>query len=110
MDLVVIIPLSTSCIHDNVANSTSQLSTSDLSTVLSRLGPACSKWYLIGCLLGIDVGVLEAIKKDYRDISMDCLVTLLTTWLRGVDPNPTWKALVDVLRVPQVGVKVNLES
>ena len=91
----------------NVAISTSRLRPSDLSAVLSQLCPACSKWFPIGCLLGIDIGVLEAIKKDYRDVSLEFLVALLTAWLRGVDPKPTWKALVDVLH--QVGVKVNSE-
>ena len=96
------------CTH--VANSTSQLSISDLGTVMTRLCPACSKWFLIGCLLGIEVGTLEAIRKDYRDISMECLVALLTTWLRRTSPKPTWKALVDVLKSPPVGVQVNLET
>lgn len=92
----------------NAANSTSQLSTHVLSTAINHLWPARSKWYLIGICLHIEVGTLEAIKRDYRDISDDCLVALLTTWLRGTSPMPTWKALVDVLRSPPVGVQVNL--
>ena len=53
---------------------------------------------------------MEAIKRDHRDISSECLSALLSLWLRGEDPNPTWKNLTDVLISPPVGVQVNMES
>lgn len=92
-----------------IAISTTQLNISSLTTLLTPLWPARCKWFLIGCYLGIEIGTLEAIKKDYRDISEECLVALLTTWLRGTNPIPTWKALVDVLKSPPVGIQLNLE-
>ena len=84
----------------HLANSTSQLSISDLRAVVEYLWPARSKWYRIGLFLGIEEGTLETTKKDHRDNSGDCLSALMSTWLKGTDPKPTWRALEDVLKSP----------
>ena len=88
--------------HIDIANSTSQMSINDLGAVVDYLWPVRSKWDRIGIHLGIDVGTVDAIKKDHRD-SGDCLYELMNVWLRGMDPKPTWKALVGVLKSPPIG-------
>ena len=40
-------------------------------------------WFTVGFCLKIAYRKLEVIKKDKRD-SMDCLMEMLATWLRGV--------------------------
>ena len=82
------------------------LDKNDLNNVLPRVWPARSKWYLIGCLLGIDIVTLEAIKRDNRNQSDDCFTRMLSTWLHGDTTLATWKSLVDVLQSPVVGVRV----
>ena len=77
----------------------------DLITVLERVWPARSKWYLIGLYLGIDVGSLDAIKRDNRDQSEDCFTKVLSTWLRSTRTR-TWKVIVEVLQSSVVGVQV----
>ena len=34
---------------------------------------------------------------------LDCLKSMLRKWLKGIEPLPTWRALVDVLKSPVVG-------
>ena len=61
-----------------------------------------SKWYEIGLQLGVSVGTLNAIKKDYHSTS-DCLRETLTIWLKTSPSPPTWNNIVDVLRRSTVG-------
>ena len=51
-----------------------------------------SRWMFIGIQLGIDMGTLDAIRYDYRDIG-DCLREILICWLRRIDPMPTRSAI-----------------
>ena len=78
--------------------------------VFNLMYDARSKWHEIGVQLQINYGTLEAIKKDYRGDCSECLVTLLSTWLRGDDPSPSWKALADALKAPPVQVQVKVIS
>ena len=67
---------------------------------------ARSQWFHIGLQLSVGVGNLQAIKKDHQE-SGERLTEMLLVWLR-TDPSPTWKALVDALNAPSVGVLVQL--
>ena len=53
-------------------------------------------WFSVGLSLRISYYKLEAIKKDNRDQSMDCLREMLATWLK--DGNASTALLVQVLR------------
>ena len=41
-----------------------------------------AKWKFLGIELGIDIGTLDAIEKNNREVE-DCLVQLLSKWLRS---------------------------
>ena len=96
--------------HLCVANSASRLTQDDLKTIQDLVWPARSKWFQMGIQLGIDVGTLEAIRGNNHDQSEDCFTDILTTWLRGRDPIPTWKSLVNALKSDVLGIDVILES
>ena len=59
-------------------------------------------WFSIGLSLRISYYTLEAIKRDNRDQSMDCLREMLATWLK--DGNASTALLVQVLRSAGYGV------
>ena len=79
----------------------SKLSTSDLSKVRNEILPAAAKWYDIGLELGMTADYLDTVRKTNND-PQDCLRELLRHWLSGVDPQPSWKALITALSSPAV--------
>ena len=54
------------------------------------------KWHNIGLRLGLSKADLSRIGANYK-IQQERLRETLILWLRGVDPVPTWKSLVDAL-------------
>ena len=74
-----------------------QLSVDDLRVVMEELNDVSSKWYDVGMYLGVSVGRLDVIKKQYSDLN-DCFRETLKTWLRTCVPPPTWMNIVEVLR------------
>ena len=85
--------------HDMMA--CSKLSTSDLSKVRNEILSAAAKWYDIGLELGLTADYLDTVRKT-NDDPQDCLRELLRRWLSGVDPLPSWKALITALSSPAV--------
>ena len=83
-------------------NSLSALGLNDLAEVVNEVFDARAKWYDIGLNLKVPVSTLETIRAQYRDNPQDCLREMLMVWLK-MDPQPTWKALVDALRRRMVG-------
>ena len=73
-----------------------QLTVDDLRVLMKELNDVCAKWYNIGVQLGVSVGTLDAIEKQYRDPS-DCLRKTLTTWLKSSTPG--WTNVVDALNI-----------
>ena len=69
---------------------------------MEELNDTRAKWYDIGLQLGVSVGTLNAIKKDYNSTS-DCLRETLTKWLKTCPSVPTWNSIVDALRSSTVG-------
>ena len=61
-----------------------------------------TKWYNIGLELDIDPETLDTIKGNNDNID-DRFRAMLMTWLKMVDPRPTWEALAEALRSPTVG-------
>ena len=74
----------------------------DLHVVMEELNGVIAKWYNIGVQLGVSVGTLKAIEKQYSDPT-DCLRETLTTWLKSYPPIPTWSKVVEALRSRTVG-------
>ena len=54
---------------------------------------------MIGLGLRLEPSDLDAMSGSV----LDCLQSSLSKWLKGIDPPPTWEALVAVLRSPVVG-------
>ena len=73
-----------------------QLTVDDLRVLMKELNDVCAKWYNIGVQLGLSVGTLDAIEKQYSDPS-DCLRKTLTTWLKSSTPG--WTNVVDALNI-----------
>ena len=78
------------------------LSITDLGTVQRKTWEARAKWYNIGLELDIDPGTLDTIIGNNDDIDNRFRV-MLVTWLKMVNPKPTWEALAEALRSPTVG-------
>ena len=74
---------------------------SHLHIIQNAIYDARPKWYDIGIGLHIDVSTLKTIETKYSN-TKDCLCEVITEWLKAVDPKPTWRALVGVLRTPVV--------
>ena len=79
-----------------------ELSTKDLRKVQRAAWDARAKWYNIGLELDIDPGTLDTIKGNCDNID-DRFRAMLTTWLKMVEPKPTWESLAEALRSPTVG-------
>ena len=73
------------------------LNVDDLGTVLQEAYEARNKWYDIGLGLKVSVATLDGIKSQSDD-PKDCLRETLKPWLKGTDPKPTWRALVEALK------------
>ena len=74
-----------------------QLTVDDLRVLTKELHNVCAKWYNIGVQLGVSVGSLKAIEKQYLNDPTDCLRETLTTLL--ISSTPTWTNIVDALNV-----------
>ena len=79
----------------------SKLNTSDLSKVRNEALSAAAKWYDIGLELGMTADDLDVIQKA-NDNPKVCLREMLRQWLSGMDPEPSWEALIAALRKPVV--------
>jgi len=60
------------------------------------------KWYDIGLQLNLPVGTLDKIREQYSDPQI-CLREILKNWLVTVNPYPTWRTLVKVLKSRAIG-------
>lgn len=69
---------------------------------MEELNSVRAKWYDIGMQLGVSIGSLDGIKKQYNDPS-DCLRETLKIWLE-TNPSPTvWSNIVNALSSNTVG-------
>ena len=74
----------------------------DLKSLHSELHPVSDKWFSIGVQLQVPIGTLKCIRSDIRTVA-ECLLEMLTVWLRQINPPPTWNILTEVLESPPVG-------
>ena len=77
------------------------LSVDDLADVWENVHPVLPQWYNIGLKLSVPVNTLDNIRAQFRHLNI-CLQETLINWL-VMNPNPTWRVLVDALRSPIVG-------
>ena len=61
----------------------------------------CARWKFIGLELGFDIGTLEIIDADHRNVE-DCLTNLIATWLSNAIPRPTRSAMKAALQTEHV--------
>ena len=67
-----------------------------LKQAFKTLIPLAYTWYNIGTLLEITDGKLKSIECDKRD-TYDCLREMLSSWLKQIDPPPTWSDLAEAV-------------
>ena len=85
--------------HSSGGMTASTPSKPELSDLMDALyHRVADKWKVIGSLLNIPDGKLEAIAEKYRGDPHTCLVEMLETWLEQVDPPATWTAIIDAVQ------------
>ena len=57
------------------------------------------KWEDIGILLGIESGILDAIKAAENQAPQRCLREMLKLWLKRISPPPSWAAIADAVEL-----------
>lgn len=77
------------------------LTTNDTREILNLTWDYRASWKFIGIELGIDVGTLSAIDKDYRMVG-ECLREMIIHWLSNERPKPTQDAITTALRSEHV--------
>ena len=55
-----------------------------------------AQWKNLGLFLDVDIGTLDKIERDYKTCN-DCLREMLCTWLKAVDPQPSWQGLASAV-------------
>ena len=76
---------------------------SDLADVQRKLYAVHAKWYDMGLELGLKVPTLDGIETKQKSDPCQCLREVLKEWLRGIDPLPTWRAVMQALKSPMLG-------
>ena len=71
----------------------------EISSALKLLLPIASRWANIGVVLGVPIGIVDAIKYDNRNSCSACLREMLIEWLKQVDPPPTWENLIEAIEL-----------
>ena len=70
-----------------------------LSTYLKFLLPEAKHWHNISSLLEIPEPTLEQIEENYHGECQQCVREMIKSWLKQVDPPPSWKDLADAVQV-----------
>ena len=74
----------------------------DLKSLHSELHLVSDEWFSIGVQLQVPIGTLRCIRSDIHTVA-DCLLEMLTVWLKQINPPPTWNNLIKALESPPVG-------
>ena len=82
--LTNIIPLAVELIPDNLKK---------LCNLLTNTRP---KWFELGFQLDIQLTELKIIKINCKDVDV-CYIEMLSTWLKMIDPQPSWDGLLTAL-------------
>ena len=76
-----------------------------LRDLLDALQEKAAKWSSIGVQLNLSPDELDTIRAD-SDGVVECLTGVLRKWQSKIDPQPTWKAVIEVLKAPALGEAV----
>ena len=68
-----------------------------------------AKWRFIGITLGINTGTLDAIETDNRKAE-GCLIEMITTWLKSINPIATRSSMKAALQSKQVTSQTGINS
>ena len=79
-----------------------RLSVDDLADVQRKLFAVRTEWYNLGLELGQRVPTLDSIDAKCSGDPSQCFRQVLAEWLKGVNPPPTWQAMVKALKSPTV--------
>ena len=79
-----------------------RLSVDDLADVQRKLCDVKTEWYNLGLELGLRPPTLDSIGAKYKDDPSQCFRQVLSEWLKGVEPPPTWQAMIEALNSPTV--------
>ena len=75
-----------------------RLSMDDFADVQKKLFSVKTDWYNLGLELGQRVPTLDGIDAKYSGDPLQCFRQVLKEWLKGVNPPPTWQAMVNALK------------
>ena len=75
----------------------------DAGKILEELLDAQHCAYLLGLAMNVKLRDVEAIQATHQQ-PKDRLLHIIIAFLRQAEPRPTWKAIVDVLKSPVVGL------
>jgi len=79
-----------------------RLSVDDLAAVQKRLFAVRTEWYNLGLELGQHAATLDSIDATNSGDPSKCFRQVMKEWLKGIDPPPTWQAVVKALKSPTV--------
>lgn len=82
-----------------------RLTLQDLKEVREALFGVRAKWRDIGIQLNLPLGALDAIKEETSD-TKNCLTSMCVSWLKEIDPCPSWRALIEALESEIIGEKL----
>ena len=68
----------------------------------SELYPVYDKWFPLGVQLQVSIETLNSIQSNNRTTA-ECLLEMLTVWLKCTNPPPTWNILIEALESSPVG-------
>ena len=74
----------------------------DLKSLHSELHLVADKWYSLGVQLQVPIETLKCIRRENLPMT-ECLLEMLTAWLKCTTPPPTWNILTEALESPPVG-------
>ena len=70
--------------------------TPDLKGLMTALyRKVAHKWKMIGVYL--EISDLDSIETKHQGDSHHCLLEMLDTWLKRMDPPPTWSAVIEAV-------------
>ena len=75
----------------------------DAGKILEELLGAQHCAHLLGTMMSVNPHDVEAIQMTYQQ-PRDRLLQITITFLRQAEPRPTWRAIVDALKSPVVGL------
>ena len=75
----------------------------DVGKVLEELLDAHNQAHLLGLMMNVKPRDVEAIQATYQD-PKDRLLHIIIAFLKQAEPRPTWRAIVNALKSPVVGL------